>query len=34
MAEDEPDFWEIGWRCRRDLSGVVAFPVRRRKGEE
>ena len=32
-AEDEPDFWELGWRCRRDLSGVVAFPVRRMKGE-
>jgi hypothetical protein len=30
-VEDEPDFFEISWRCHRDLSKIVAFPVRGRK---
>lgn len=29
-VENEPDFFEISWSCHRDLSKVVAFPVRRR----
>ena len=29
-VEDEPDFFEIGWSCHKDLSRIVAFPVRKR----
>ncbi|KAH8090619.1 NUDIX hydrolase domain-like protein [Filobasidium floriforme] len=29
-VENEPDFFEIGWSCHKDLGKIVPFPVRRR----